>query len=439
MMRYACWLLAVAGAMLVAPQGRSEDAVFRSDVSLVRVDVQVLDRNKRAVTGLDSQDFMLRDSGEIREIRNFGSESMPVDIVLLLDVSGSMKSNLQRIADASQESLRILGGNDRVAVMVFDRGARLRLPFRTSRTDVERELDDLLDQETFDGGTDITRALLDAASYVTREGRKDARRAIVIVTDDQTERDRDEAGVNRALEKADAVLSLLLAPDAMRSRSPGDRRGGSWPNGPLGGPLGGIILGRRGPIGRRPTISTPRTQSAATAEIARRSGGDSIPIDDGSALQTTLARIRQRYALHYYLPDDGQQREERNINVELADAARRRYPDAEVRFRRAAQAGSRPIDSKTSDPTSADSGPAQVEDRPRLKRRPAVQEPGEWGTQIPSPQPQPQEPPAASGGGWRRVDESACGWRRVDEPIRESCSSAEDGTEAGRRPSALNK
>ena len=48
-----------------------EPVVFRSDVSLVRVDVQVLD-GSRAVTGLRAEDFVLRENGREREIRNFG-------------------------------------------------------------------------------------------------------------------------------------------------------------------------------------------------------------------------------------------------------------------------------------------------------------------------------------------------------------------------------
>ena len=39
--------------------------VFRSEVSLVRVDVQVLDRNHNAITGLTRDAFVLRDLEEM--------------------------------------------------------------------------------------------------------------------------------------------------------------------------------------------------------------------------------------------------------------------------------------------------------------------------------------------------------------------------------------
>jgi len=420
--------LLLAGAVVAA---EDSNIVFRSDVSLIRVDVQVLDRGNRAITGLQPQDFVLREEGKPQQIRNFANENMPIDVLLLFDVSGSMRPHVERVASAAHEALTTLGGKDRVGIMVFDRQTRVRMPFRESREAVERELDNLLRQETFNGGTDITRALLDAAAYIGREGRRDARRAIVILTDDQTERDRDEAGVNRALVKADAVLSSLIAPDAMSSRSHGgyggmggSRRGGGmgWPGGGMGGPwggggpLGGIIIGpgggSRGPYGRGggPIImNRPHTQSAGTAEISRRSGGDSMSVNDASALETTLSRLRQRYALHFNLPEGVKPGQERQIEVELAEAARRRYPDAEVRFRRTYNSpggkGAEPSAPATEPVVvsqTSDSAPA-AEEQPHgtLHRRPAVSEPGSSHSQGPlTPAESPDTKP-----GWRRADQ----------------------------------
>ena len=182
-----------------------------------RVDAQVVDSGNHPIRDLRAQDFILRVEGKPQEIRNFQSETMPVDVVLLLDVSHSMKPHIRRVALASHQALRALGEQDRAASMVFDRLTRLRMPFRSNRLDTERELETVLDRESFEGGTDITRGLLDTASYVEQNARRDARRAIVIVTDDQTERSRNDAAVVRALTLADSVLSALIAPDALHT------------------------------------------------------------------------------------------------------------------------------------------------------------------------------------------------------------------------------
>jgi len=414
-----------------------EEVVFRSDVVLVRVDAQVVDSGNRAITGLDRTDFVLREQGRDREIRNFARDEMPVDILLLLDVSGSMRPHVERVARAAGRALDALGKDDRVAIMVFDRATRVRAPFRAGRAAIVRDLENVLHQESFDGGTDITKALLEAARWVDRNARRDARRAIVILTDDQTEFEADPDRVIRALLKADTVLSGLIAPDALgRGRAGSSRRGvgwppagGTWPGGwpggggtwPGGGPRGG---GPSGPVWR-----TSRTRAAGTAEIARESGGDSLRVDEASAFETTLERIRQRYALYFLLPDGAGPGEQRSVEVELAASARRRHPGAEVRYRRAyvtpASTGPAETPAETvevSRETSTDETvpPAETPAPNTRRRRPAVNErtgpagplpsssEPSWGAGTVAP---PASVPAASDpepkkqGGWRRVDE----------------------------------
>ncbi len=433
MTRLTCVLSLVFSSAAFGAAGQ-ESVVFRSDVSLVRVDAEVVDRDHRAITGLRAEDFLLREEGRPQQISNFARESIPLDVLLLFDVSASMRPHVERIASAAHQALAVLGDRDRVALMVFDRSTRVRLPFRNSREDVERELQSLLRQETFRGGTDITRALLDAAEYIGREGRHGARRAIVILTDDRTERERDEASVSRAFTRSDAVLSALIAPDALADRQWGGGRGrnggGGWPGtgGSGGGPLGGIILGRRGPYGggrgpgRGGGMGGPHTQSAGTSEIARQSGGDSMPVQDASALEDTLERLRQRYALHFHLPQGVKPGEERNIEVELAGTARSRYPGAEVHFRRVYLApGAVAPGAAAPEPVAVASAPvsAQPADASTPRRRPAVNGPISEGPVIRtdssgSPDaaaPAPSAPPAPSTSGGDNQD--GHGWRRV--------------------------
>ncbi len=424
-------LAASCGAWLRAAD---DTVVFRSEVGLVRVDAQVVDRSNRAITGLGPDDFILREEGKVQEIRNFAREDMPLDVLLLLDVSASMRPHVQRIADAAHEALRVLGEDDRVGIMVFDRMTRLRMPFRKGRSSVEREMDSLLRQETFRGGTDITRGMFEAASYVRREGRHDARRAIVILTDDETEFDRDDQGVLAALNRSDVVMSALIAPDAMGTRMGRiPRNGSSWPGGgpSIGGPLGGIILGRRGGYGGRGPMGGGtmgrHTSSAGTAEIARNSGGDSMPVDDSSSLETTLSRLRQRYALHFYAPGTARKGQERNIQVDLASNARRRYPDAEVRYRRVylapegggapAEAGSTPAIVTRAGSEAADRPADTSSSSPGLRRRRAVNEDGSSvGVQPSSSSTAESAAPRATGEA-PPTSAPRRGWRRVDEPL----------------------
>ncbi len=328
---------APAEAPAGTPSAGDDNVTFHSDVSLVRVDAQVVDASNRPIIHLHAGDFVLRENGKVVPIRNFAADNMPIDVLFLLDVSGSMRPHVQRIADASGEALNQLNQADRMGIMVFDRYTRVRLAFSSSKQEVQRGFDRLLREERFNGGTDITRAMLDAADYMAQHGRRDARRAIVILTDDQTEFDRDDIGVGRALTHANAVMCALIAPDAMPYGNGGGRRRGGFGGPGLGGPLGGIIFGPRGGGNGYPGGGGGgggQHQSAGTSEIARDSGGDSMSVNDASALEDTLERLRQRYTLYFNLPEGVQPGEERNIQVDLSSDARRRFSDAEVRYRR---------------------------------------------------------------------------------------------------------
>jgi VWFA-related protein len=401
-MSRAAYLLLLASALGTGLSAGDDDLVFRSDVSLVRVDAQVVDSTNRAITHLHAGDFVLREDGKVVPIRNFASENMPVDVLFLLDVSASMRPHVQRIADASGQALTELGKDDRMGIMVFDRSTRVRLSFNSNRQDVQHEFDRLLRDERFNGGTDITRAMLDAADYMRNNGRRDARRAIVILTDDQTEFDRDDDSVGRALARADAVMCALIAPDAMQNRGNrggggGQRQGGWGSGGGLGGGLGGVIFGPRGGGGSRYPGGGgggAHTKSAGTSEIARDSGGDSMSVNDAEALEDTLARLRQRYTLYFNLPDGVQPGQERNIQVDLTPEVRRRFSDAEVRYRRTSMSNT---DGRSAGPTKvtrapSDSGlsdsssPATDSSTPTVhRRRVAV---NEDGTPVASPDPQ---------------------------------------------------
>ena len=133
----------------------------------------------------------------------------------------------------------------------------------------------------------------------------------------------------------------------------------------------------------------PHTQSAGTAEIARDSGGDSMSVNDAEALEDTLARLRQRYTLYFNLPEGVQPGQESNIQVDLTPEIRRRFADAEVRYRRTSMSNTdargagptkvtrAPSDNGLSDSSSTDSTTPTVH-----RRRVAV---NEDGTPIASP------------------------------------------------------
>ncbi len=454
-----------------------EDVVFRSDVSLVRVDVQVLDQENRTVQGLTLQDFVLREQGKIIPIRNFASEELPLDVLLLLDVSGSMRPHVEHVATAAREALNVLGPDDRVALMVFDRSSRIRMPFRKGQTEILQGFEQLLRQERFNGGTDITLGLLDAAKYVSKNARKEARRAIVILTDDQTQNGRNDGMVLEALANAEAVLSALISPDAMGNMRPfpggggsgwpggNGRQGQTWPGGNRGGVRfpGGVIIGggggrnRRGYPGGYPGGGYPgggypgggpvvlvETQSAGTTEIAEGSGGDSIPVHAASSLETTLSRLRQRYSLYFQLPADAKAQQKRNLEITLSDSQSSHLADARLRYQQTYISSSDGVSGTLADTieysenTSTEDLTAQKDSVPSTvpeerKRRVAVDEntrsrgPNTNSNERKSPDFFPETVPSTSVSNSSKTESPSTqkkgGWRKVTDPIPSKASS----------------
>ncbi|MCU1336756.1 MAG: von Willebrand factor, type [Bryobacterales bacterium] len=416
-MRPTIWLCLVGVACCGAAADDENTPVFRSEVSMGRIDTLVMDRSQHPISGLRKEDFLLRQDGKLIPIRNLSYEDLPVDVLLLLDVSGSMRVHVQKVASAAHGALAVLGDQDRVGIMVFDSRTRLRLPFRQNLNEVERKLDDVVQTESFNGGTNINGALLDAAAYVERQGRPQTRHAIVIVTDDQAS-PCDQARISAALDRADAVLMVLLAPAFMGPGPTGPYPGGGgrprgyppvlgpWPGGQ--DPLGGIILGRRrGPSGipvpgsPPVTVGNPGGISAGSPQIARASGGDALNVNDAAAAENTFERIRRRYAIYFYPPagiEIG-----RGMQLDLTESARRKHPDAALQYRQVALAkdGARPglitrvpahppsgRDPEPVTAESSDSSPALA------RRRPGVSD--STGPQVVLPTQPAIDPPTAA-------------------------------------------
>jgi hypothetical protein len=408
------WILAslLAGAIPLFAADDESTPTFHSDVSVGRIDALVLDHSQQPIVGLLKEDFVLRQDGKPIPIREVGYEDLPVDVLFLLDVSGSMQVHIQRVASAAHEAMSVLGNQDRVGIMVFDTRTRVRLPFQQDLNVVERKLDDVVRSESFNGGTNINGALMDAAAYMDRQERRQARHAIIIVTDDQAE-PCNQARVLAALDKADAVLMVLLAPawDGPYSQGPypGRRRGGpmSSPFPGVGGipGLGGVILGpRTSPTtpGTPPLGNPNAGRIAGSPDIARASGGDSLSVNDGSAVQSILERIRQRYTVYFHLPEDMDPKG--GLQLDLTDAARRRHPDASLQYRQiglATDSGRPGLISRVAahPPTGDDSASAQTDsastDSPATPhRRPGVSDSS--GTQVNLPVQAPVSADAAA-------------------------------------------
>jgi Ca-activated chloride channel family protein len=300
-MREACILL------LAAAFARGQnDVTFRASVNLVHVDAEVLAADGRILTGLAKSDFRVFDEGKEQPIVQFASEEEPLDLILLFDVSGSMRAVVQSVAEAAREGLEELRPGDRVAVMVFNTHSRMIARFTEDLDAVERTIREDVVGTPFGGGTFIQEAVDDAALTFMHEKRTHHRRAVLIITDNIGTRTRREMTVVRDFWEADAILTGLIVSNPTFEKVHTVAR----------------ILG-------------PQTifLEAGMKGIAQKTGGDFIrSAEPGPAFRDAMHRIRSRYGLYYELPKS-KAGTRRRVRVELSAEAAKRFPKSRVHSR----------------------------------------------------------------------------------------------------------
>lgn len=119
--------MSLAGLVLLliaAPQ--EPRPLFRVSTEAVQVDVFV-GEDGRAVTGLGPEDFELYDDGVLRNVDSVAVAEVPLNVVLVLDVSESVEGvALTQLRSAADKFLDELSPEDRAALVTFSHHLSLR-------------------------------------------------------------------------------------------------------------------------------------------------------------------------------------------------------------------------------------------------------------------------------------------------------------------------
>jgi VWFA-related protein len=168
---------------------------------LMRLNASVTDRNGRAVGGLKTNDFTVFENGEERKVTDVASTNTPFNLVLLLDVSGSVEERIDFIRKAARDFLRTASPQDRIAIVSFRDDIQIISDFTTDR----RLLSERLNQIDAGGATSV----YDALAYVLVDLLKPVRgerTAVVIMSDGDD---------NRSFVPFNAVLQAVIESGAV--------------------------------------------------------------------------------------------------------------------------------------------------------------------------------------------------------------------------------
>ena len=175
-------LLAISSELAQAREDSRPDVPFRftATVDAVHLSVSVVNKKGRLVTDLSREDFMVIEDNIHQKIVYFArGEDAPLDVVLLVDASGSMEltDKAANARNAAVQLIHSLGPEDRVSVYAFDRDVYQLTDFTQDKTAAIAALNRL---EPF-GSTALYDAVVTLSSVVVHEGF--GRRAIVLTTD----------------------------------------------------------------------------------------------------------------------------------------------------------------------------------------------------------------------------------------------------------------
>jgi Ca-activated chloride channel homolog len=218
----------------------AQDDVITVRTDLVLVPTRVTERSGKPVTNLQREDFQILVDGAPVKPDFFSTGSPSVNLLFLLDQSGSVRETIARQTDAARQLFMRFGPHSRVAVVRFDEQPHLISGFAESDSAMPAGF-------AFAAEHNRRTAIFDSVAQSIRlfdfaQRRHDARNLIVLISDglDTVSRLRTDEVISLAQNNGVTIYALQIAsfvPDGerLRPRPPakgfkdlGEKTGGAY-------------------------------------------------------------------------------------------------------------------------------------------------------------------------------------------------------------------
>src|SRR2546423_1619645 len=286
-----------------------EYVVVRVTSNLVVVPVSVTDAQGQPMRDLKATDFRIEEDGRAQEIAQLGNpEQVPLDIALLIDVSGSVVARFAFEQQAAARFLQqVLKPEDRATVFAIDETPRMIQQLTTAQLAARK----LMTVTPSNGYTAFFDSVVAAANYLDKSSSSGRRRIVVVISDgDDTARILEVSAVQNRSDSmkvigVDAQLQLIRKAQLDTQREVQHAEITFYSINPSGQTM-------------HLNVRTARSEEGMEGIAAATGGAAFVPRNESELngiFQRIASEIRSQYLLQYYSNNKSGGASFRRINV----------------------------------------------------------------------------------------------------------------------------
>lgn len=178
----------------VSPQNtkvEDDDEILKIETQLVDVPIVVTNQDGKPILNLKSENFDIFEDGKKQELSAFTTTNAPFEVALLLDTSGSTRSDLRLIKRSAAMFINSLRSGDKVSIISFNTEVENGASYAISEiliglTNDRQKLEAALENVKTSNGTPFYDGLLQVVENVFKDKpteKSRGRRALVALTD----------------------------------------------------------------------------------------------------------------------------------------------------------------------------------------------------------------------------------------------------------------
>ena len=194
---------ALAAAMSLSLLAQQPQPTFKAGTQVVSIFATVTDPQKRLVSGLTQEDFSVFDNEKPQALVYFDNSIRPINVVVMLDTSGSMTLTIDLLKQAAEQFLLRLLPEDNARVGAFNDKIQFNAKWSNNRDQLITDAKNL----DYGNGTrlwDAVGASLDELKAV------DGRKVILIFTDGDDTESKLRLGTVLDRARADEVMVYAI-------------------------------------------------------------------------------------------------------------------------------------------------------------------------------------------------------------------------------------